>query len=175
MMMQLNYAAGVSYFYSFLFEFVTYDMVPSDEIYGEIFDFDSDPYSQQADNIGYGSRYIIENTGSLFILLFVIGLRLLLLLATRKLTAHFDKFPKLGKWAKKRHKGFVWAGAIDLFSEMFLCTVFSLGINTSYFRFTSASETFNNLFMILLFGSVILVPPLISLMLERQLAAVSLG
>ena len=45
MMMQLNYAAGVSYFYSFLFEFVTYDMVPSEEVYAEIFAFESSPYS----------------------------------------------------------------------------------------------------------------------------------
>ena len=45
MMMQLIYSAGVSYFYSLLFEFVTYDIIPTDDIYEEIFEFDSDPYS----------------------------------------------------------------------------------------------------------------------------------
>ena len=84
MMMQLNYAAGVSYFYSFLFEFVTYDVVPSDDVYAELFDFDSDPFSEQAANIGYSSRYTIENTGSLLISIFVLGLRQLLLFGVLK-------------------------------------------------------------------------------------------
>ena len=46
MMMQLNYAASASYFYSFLLEFVTYDMIPTEEIYGTFFDFESDPFSE---------------------------------------------------------------------------------------------------------------------------------
>ena len=45
MMMQIFYTASVSFFYSYLFDFVTYDYLPTDEIYGAIFDFDSDPYS----------------------------------------------------------------------------------------------------------------------------------
>ena len=65
--MQLNYAATVAIFFSSVFEFVTFDIVPTDEIYGEIFDFESDPYSEEADRIGYGSRLVIENTGSLLI------------------------------------------------------------------------------------------------------------
>ena len=59
MMMQLNYSASVSYFYSFLFEFVTYDVVPSDDIYDEVFKFDSPAFSVQAENIGYASSYTI--------------------------------------------------------------------------------------------------------------------
>lgn len=74
MIMQLNYAAAVSIFYSTLFEFVTFDIVPTDEIYAEIFDFESEPYSDEADNIGYGSRLFIENTGSLFVYMVLIAL-----------------------------------------------------------------------------------------------------
>ena len=53
MMMQLVFTASVSYFYSILFEFVTYDYIPTDDIYGAMFDFDSEPYSDEADLIGY--------------------------------------------------------------------------------------------------------------------------
>ena len=67
MIMQLNYAAAVAIFFSSVFEFVTFDIVPTDDIYGEIFNFESDPYSEEADSIGYGSRLVIENTGSLLI------------------------------------------------------------------------------------------------------------
>ena len=74
MIMQLNYAAAVSVFYSSLFEFITFDVVPTDEIYGNIFEFESDPYSDEADDIGYGSRIFIENTGSLLVYLIVIAL-----------------------------------------------------------------------------------------------------
>ena len=84
MMMQLNYSASVSYFYSFLFEFVTYDVVPSDAIYEEIFNFDSPAFSAQAERIGYSSSFIIQNTGSLFIFLFVIALRQLIFCAIQK-------------------------------------------------------------------------------------------
>ena len=53
---------------------------------------------------------------------------------------------------------------------MFLCVVFSLGINTSYFHFTTAAESFNNLFMLALTGSVLVVPPLIAIKLSKNLA-----
>ena len=37
MMMQLIYSAGVTLFFSTLLDFVTYDIIPTDEIYSEIF------------------------------------------------------------------------------------------------------------------------------------------
>ena len=76
MMMQLIYSAGVSYFYSLLFEFVTYDIIPTDEIYEVMFEIDSDPYSDQADLIGYGYRYALLNTGSLLFYIILNALRL---------------------------------------------------------------------------------------------------
>ena len=46
MIMQLNYAAAVSLFFGALLEFVTFDVVPTDDIYGAVFDFDSEPFSE---------------------------------------------------------------------------------------------------------------------------------
>ena len=141
-------------------------MVPSDEIYGEIFRFDSPPFSAQANTIGYASSYTIENTGSLFILLFAIALRQVFFFTAIKINSRFKKF---NKWSKKKHRNFFWAGAIDFFSEMYLCMVFSLGINTSYFRFTNPSESINNLFMIFSSVIVIVVPPYLVITLKQKL------
>ena len=128
MIMQLNYAAAVSIFYSTLFEFVTFDIVPTDEIYAEIFDFDSEPYSEEADNIGYGSRLFIENTGSLFIYAILIALKLLLVNAIIKFCSKHKKLKKVKKWAKRSKSGFLWAGAIEFQDELYLCVALSLGI-----------------------------------------------
>ena len=83
-MMQLIYSAGVSYFYSLLFEFVTYDIIPTDQIYEEMFEIESNPYSDQADLIGYGYRYSVVNTGSLLIYIILNGLRLALYYCIQK-------------------------------------------------------------------------------------------
>ena len=66
----------MSVFYGSLFEFITFDIVPTDDIYGEMFEFDSDPYSEEADNIGYGSRLFTENTGSLLVYIFILALQM---------------------------------------------------------------------------------------------------
>ena len=72
MMMQLNYPASSALFFGQIFEYVTFDLVPTDEIYGEVFDFDSEPYSNEAEQTGYESRLFIENTGSCLIFVAII-------------------------------------------------------------------------------------------------------
>ena len=63
--------------------------MPTDDIYGEIFDFDSDPYSEEADNIGYGSRLFTENTGSLLVYIVIVALQVSLAQAILKSIAKF--------------------------------------------------------------------------------------
>ena len=71
-MMQLNVPPSAIIFFSGLFEFVTFDIVPTEDIYSEVFAWDNIPYSESADNIGYASRQIIENTGSVPIFILII-------------------------------------------------------------------------------------------------------
>ena len=72
MMMQLKFPASAMIFYAALFEFVTFDLIPTDELYQKIFDFENkEPYSDEADNIGYSSRYLIFNSGSLTLFIFL--------------------------------------------------------------------------------------------------------
>ena len=46
MMMQLNYPASSGLFFEQIFTYVTFDFIPTDEIYGEMFAFESNSYSE---------------------------------------------------------------------------------------------------------------------------------
>ena len=39
-------------------------MVPTEDIYAEAFEWENVPYSEEAERIGYISRFWIENSGS---------------------------------------------------------------------------------------------------------------
>lgn len=65
MMMQLSYPAVAMSFFGGLFELITFDLVPSDLVWEEVFTFENVPYSEQAEAIGYESRYAIYNSGSI--------------------------------------------------------------------------------------------------------------
>ena len=72
MMMQLKFPACAMLFYGSVFEYVTFDLIPTDDFYDKVFDFENkEPYSDEAASIGYPSRYLIFNSGSLTIFIFV--------------------------------------------------------------------------------------------------------
>ena len=124
-------------------------MIPTDEIYGAIFDLNSDPYSEQAQSIGYESRYVVLNTGSLLFYLVVISMQLTIYSSILRCLSR-ESWPKLRSIAAGKRSAFLWAGAVDFFSELFLNIAFSVGINTSAFNFTNASVCFNNVFAVVL-------------------------
>ena len=72
MMMQLMYPEIMLEYYSSVFEFVTFDMIPTEIIYPLFLTLVNVPYSDEADRIGYESRYVIWNSGSitLYIILY---------------------------------------------------------------------------------------------------------
>ena len=74
MMMQLVYPPLSVAFYAILFNFLTFDILPTDNIYVNVFGWENVPYSDNADAIGYPSRFLIENSGSItiFILLLIL-------------------------------------------------------------------------------------------------------
>ena len=66
MMADVDTPENAVLFYSNIFEWITFDLLPTDLIYGLVLDFLNDtPYSDKADEVGYGSRFIIPNSGSL--------------------------------------------------------------------------------------------------------------
>ena len=52
-------------FFESLLGFVNFDVIPTEDIYAELFGWKNDPFSIQAENIGYESRYMIECLGSI--------------------------------------------------------------------------------------------------------------
>ena len=61
-------------FYAKLFIFIKFDYIPTDELYETIFsDIINEPYSEMAENLGYESRYIVQNSGSIFIYIIFVG------------------------------------------------------------------------------------------------------
>ena len=65
-LMQVMYPAIAVVFFSQILEFVTFDIIPTDDVYSYIFDFgDDSAYSDEADQVGYGSRFILVNIGSI--------------------------------------------------------------------------------------------------------------
>ena len=88
----------------------------------------------------------------------IIGAKMMLVYAIIKKCSL--KCTRIRKWANMKRDDFVWGGAIEFFSELYLSIAFSLGINSSHVFFTSASEIFNNLFAIALTVAFVVVPPI---------------
>lgn len=104
---------------------------------------------------------MIENTGSFLIFIIVDGLRLLLFYLILKYCKKGHKIrDKCREWAVFKREDLIWAGSIDFFNELYLSIAFSLGINSSYMRFGSASEAFNDLFAIVIGVIFLVVPPI---------------
>ena len=158
MIIQLSYPPNVVLFFAGLFEFVTFDLLPTDDIYGAIFDLDDDPYSDLADEIGYSTRNLIPNSGSTTIFLFFTMLSQLVY----AIIAHKEKENggKVYNFARKKREAFFWSQAVDILHETSLMFSYSLCINSSRVQFTSASDSFNNVFAIFI-GLILFIGPIL--------------
>ena len=138
----MAYPAAALIFYAGIFEFVTFDIIPTDRLYDKLFAFENDvPFSDRAKDIGYESRYAIPNSGSMPIFICV-------MLVVQPLYALITSLaPKNGSiytFTKTKQEAFKWAGLTDFTSEIYLSMSFCLCINTSAFSFDSRSEVINN-------------------------------
>ena len=79
----LNYPVNLLDFFKGLFPLITFDSIPTDEIYEYVFEFsevDDEPLSEEFEAVGYESRLTLINMGSLFLVNFLV-LPLFLLIA----------------------------------------------------------------------------------------------
>ena len=101
-------------------------------MYDEIFKFDNVPLTETLDIVGYGSTYIIFNLGTIFIFMIMqIILRFIISLMAKRL----PKDTRVGKWAKKVHEDFFYAGLVTFFNEIYLCMNFAVLINFNDMKF----------------------------------------
>ena len=84
MMMNLEYSDLQSGFYESVLEFVTFDLIPTEELYDLIFGVENEPFSESAENIGYESRYIVQNSGSVSLYISAYGIGIATLTMVRR-------------------------------------------------------------------------------------------
>ena len=150
MMMQLNYAESSVKFFSKIFDFVTFDLLYSffpqlDEFNKSVFG-GAEPYSEEANKIGYESRYLMTNLGSIPIFIVVAAIFHLIY----SLVARFSKSGgKINNLASKKVKSFRWGGMNDLFYEIYLTLSFSVLINVGKLAVNSFAIGINNVLAII--------------------------
>jgi hypothetical protein len=161
MMMQLMYPEVTLVFYSSVFDFVTFDMIPTEYIYPLILTLANVPYSEAAEKIGYESRYIIWNSGSITIYIFIYILMQLIY-------AGLAKILNPGKaldFVRGKQKAFKWGGLCDFFNEVYLTMSYCVCINLSSMSIYDQSSGINNVFngiiaAALVFGPTVIVKDL---------------
>lgn len=141
--MQLEYSDIQTGFYIAILEFVTFDLIPTEELYEAIFGLENIPYSDSAESIGYESRYIVMNSGSLFIYIFATSFAIILL-AIVKACAH--KGSKLHSYSITKLTEFKWAGFTDFLNEIYLPMSYIVFINSSALSADSLSVFFMSVF-----------------------------
>ena len=96
----LNYPAQMTNFFSLLFPLIVYDAIPTDSLYDMIFDFKSIETDwalrNQFEDVGYGSVFIVNNIGSMYLMTNIWILILILTTIIKKLKL-FDRCEYLKK------------------------------------------------------------------------------
>lgn len=154
MLMKLLFPPVTVVFFSGLFEYVTFDIIPTEEIYAHLFGWTNVAYSEEAESIGYISRYFIENAGSIPLYIFF-DVVLQLLFALLKLVL---KSGRIRGYAERSQARFFWAGCNSKFNDAYLTIAFTTGINLSSMTFVSAAVTFNNCVALLMSALLVFSP-----------------
>ena len=142
-------------FFGQITEYVIFDVIPTEYVYPLIFYFEDDSaYSEEAEKLGYVSRFFIINTGSITIFFI---LRVLLHVFLWLLTK-ICKQGKIYNWAQRKLESFQWAGWYDFFDDIYLNIVISVQINTSMLTMSNASEIGNNTFGLFVAISIVVIP-----------------
>ena len=154
MIMDLNYPGIVNEFYSSIFDYVTFEVLPSDKLYAMILFYKDEPFSEQADTIGYGSRYIITNSGSISIFIFLLSIRSVSFALLRLCI----KSGRIGNYLRKTNDRFLWSGALDFLNAAYICLSFSFCINSTNLKIDSTSTAVNNIYAVIIGACLIFAP-----------------
>ena len=71
-LMSFNFPANAKFIFTLFIELTQFDIIPNDFLGTSIFSFDEpEPYSPRFESMGYESKNVIENLGSLFVYIVV--------------------------------------------------------------------------------------------------------
>ena len=167
MMMQLMVPQNAMIFYSGLFELVTFEMIPTDVIYDELFgdSWKTEPFSERADFIGYSTRLVFSNLGSVTLIIAFLVLYQSILLVVSKLAREGGRTKT---YVDAKRRSFFPGGLTDCLHEFYLCVSFAVCINFSQLEFKNAAVTFNSIFAMILATFLLLGPFAIAANVARQ-------
>jgi hypothetical protein len=158
-MMQIILSEPCMIFFGAIIQYVIFDIIPTDYFYPLIFFFKNDSaYSMQAESLGYVSRYLIINTGSITI--FIIANILLQLLL--KCLTKICKRGKIHNFSHKKLASLQWAGCIEFFDEIYMNMSISFMINISAPNMDNGSEIGNNTFALVMGTCLLFIPMILS-------------
>ena len=183
MLIPIKIPATVMIFYSEIFGIVSFDLfggpLKFDDLLQWVFGFDDQPIpsdDNRYDELGYGSHYIVTNLSSVFVFFIVdLVIQLMFLLIIQCKCCH----NKIITVSSEMHGRFKWNGAISSFNEVYLLLSFCVAINLHgayeglpfkewiQLQFASGALTFNSLFALFSFLSLLIVPVLLIVVLNK--------
>ena len=126
-LMNVKFPANANTFIIFLVEIANFDVLPTDALFAEIFDFPEDgSFNMNFETTGLESYYAIENLGTVFLIF-----NIYVVLSILQLIGYC--FKNKVKWCKKMSKKIgkflYWGGILRLLMEGFLETIICTMLN----------------------------------------------
>jgi len=164
--MNLEYSDLQSGFYESVLEFVTFDLIPTEELYDLIFGVENEPFSESAENIGYESRYIVQNSGSVSLYISAYGIGIATLTMVRRCAS---KNGRVYSCSNSRINGVKWSGFTNFLNEIYLPMSYIVCINFSALDRGSVSLFFLSSFATLMSLVLIYWPIYVAIMTYKIL------
>ena len=118
-LVRLNYPVELMNFFSIMFPLITFDTIPVAKLYERWFHFSEietdHALTDQFDLVGYSSMFLVQNVGSLFLIIKIQLMFFLSLWLVHKFNqfTFIDSAKKLIDYLAKK---MLWSGAIDFFA-----------------------------------------------------------
>jgi hypothetical protein len=171
----LDYPVEMMDFFALIFPLISFDAIPVDPLFEKMFKFSQittdRALTDQFDNAGYSSLFIVKNIGSLFFIsLFQIGLCCFLWVSRR--FKPFERFIKIQSGLDRMANNALWNGMIQFYADNFLLFAAVSYIESTSIRFGTQYSTAENFCSVLAFlGAIssVVFPLFILILYWRQL------
>ena len=111
--MKLNYSENLTYMFRVFFPVANFDFLPTEDLYEVIFSLsqqNDEPWSDNFDIIGYSSKLVYSNLGSISIYQIVFPLLLGIIHIVLKFAPENFKHNRVGSYLMKLNASFWWNG-----------------------------------------------------------------
>ena len=158
-----------------MFPIISFNTVPTTWLYEKIFRFSKIqtdyPLTNQFNDIGYGSIFIVTNLGSLYLMITLWVILLTLTVLLRKFQV-FDRFEYLKKKINNYYEENFWNGIMDVFFQSYLVLAVSSFIGSNDLRLDSSystTEIYNSVLAIVVMTLTVAFPFILFIVLNFKL------